>query len=155
MDAVKAVSQVDHEQSVAQRTDLQIGADSRALQESASYAYLKDAFDEDRLDEIELPDDVTDEDIAEIKEAMETLPESLQDSALPDGFTVEDIEEAADACDFTDEQLRTIVELETKIDSIAASKEAEMKLIKDGDVGHAAVAVVLVVAVVYVAVSNR
>ena len=143
----------DFEESIAYKEDtFGIDLDPDTTERLAAYALLENC-DEERLSELEFADHVTEEHVEQFRTAIRTVKDDLGEDDLPEEITFDEFQEMAEECELTDEQLKTLVELETRIRDLTGRQELEKMYIDEASARHKAVAVIIVVVVAVVKVA--
>lgn len=156
--AASAAETVDHTQSVANMNEFETGLDPTAVETINSAVYFSGNV-EDGLEELDLDFELN-EDVEErysemlsgdVDDVLSLQGLSFDDFDIED-IDLEELEAAAAERGFDDRELQTVMEMDSKIKTVAEASNAETQVL-EGHVACSAVAVcVAVVAVVAAAV---
>lgn len=116
MDAVKAASQIDHEDSIAHGDpDFELGVEPRTVKAINGVAYLDGVLTEELIEDAELDHWLEDESVK--KSINEGLLENFNGGDIGD-VTFAELKEFARECEFTEEQVQVILDVQSRCSSV-------------------------------------
>jgi len=153
--AVTASNNVDHTQSVAHKDEFKTGIDPTMAETINAFAYFSNSLEEIDFESLDLDETVPDEMKDEYTEMFTSdLGNLLEKYDIGEEWDVDveldDLEDQAVDCNLEQEHVKTVIELDSKINSLSQASSAEAPAVK-GHIACSAVAV-CVAAVVAAAV---
>jgi len=140
--AVEAVEQVDHGESlVYEDRDFSVDFTPDMVQALNSIAYFNGSLGSFTLDDLDLPDSLTDEERGRYQALVEddindvlSSERIIGDETLLEGIDIERLKETAEDCSLSEEQVETAIEIEKRVTGICDAADVEMPIQE----GHAA-----------------